>query len=676
MHIGIQLIAPDGFQLLEKGEVYHLLRNDARRERVLLVHFLPSSQGYEGTLVILNRSCFESALVDGLIAPCPAQSMLPPWLTKLEGVALKDRDRRRRHAKKSHFDRINERYQHIKPLIERLDEVLAADFPDKIIARHARVSKPQQNEKRLQLWFYAFLCFGRDPWVLMPPFHKCGTTRKPLRADQKMGRRSLTKGAHHGYGCDEEMIEKIKTAYQKYCGLGVSMKTIYAKAMTEKFGCHVRRNANGAKTYYHPAGNPFPSYDQFRYRVEREFGRNKIQRIRYGEARMRTRLSASEGPYSEAVANLLERVELDCFYVLELPRGPIEGNALPPLGVVRGRCVGSGKLVGIGFSLGNENHTAYRMMLFCMAIDKRSFGRLFGLEIVHEDWSGAGMSPHLLTDRGPGAKQAAEMEPAAVSPIRGFAPAWSGQSKATIESSHPRNTELEGAPSYVTSELNPVQLARREIERLIHDNQALNVSPRLTPEMVAARVVPCPNGIWNYLNDRARTDATSIPFDTAVRWFLTPIEVKIKNDGAYFHEQRYDSNALRDTGLVDRVAAHGEVTVVGYLLDLCVRYIWVEVDEQIIELQAKLAIRDDDEQLYMSLEELVEFASEKRRMASEFRVHQHAVGSEYVQRVKQATGRLPDAGQRKSGRAKAKSARARQETADLRQYTSQGRKKA
>lgn len=676
MHTGIQLTAPDGFQLLEKGKIYHLVRNDVRRERVLLVHFFASKQGYEAVLVALGRSYFESAVVDGVIVACPTQSKLPPWLAELEGLTLEHCDERRPRAKKLHADRVTDRYGHIEPLLERVDEVLGAECPDKVIARHARSSKPQQNEKRLQLWFYAFLCFGQDRLALMPPFHKCGTTPRVLRTDKKLGRPSPTKGARHGYGCDLEMIEMIKNSYKRYCGLGVSMQDIYSKAMVERFGCHIRTTANGQKRHYHPMGKPFPSFNQFSYRVIKAYGRDMIQRIRYGDTRVRTRIAASRGPYSAAVANVLEQIEADAYYVKERPRGPLEGSVLPPLCVVRGRCVTSGHIVGIGFALGTENHVAYRMMLFSMAIDKRKFGQLFGIEISHELWPSIGLPPRLATDRGAGAKCNLTMAPESLFPIRDIAPSWSGQSKATVESSHPRSTKFEGAPSYVVSELDPVGLARREIERLIHDNQAMNVSSRLTPEMIAARITPSPNGIWNYLDGRARTDARTITFNNAVRRYLTPIEVKIKNDGAYFHEQRYDAKALRATGLVDRVAAHGQVTINGYILDLCVRYIWVEVSGQIIELPAQLPLRDDDAQLFVSLDELVALAKTKRELVSDFEEHRHAVRSEYVRRVKQATGSLPDAGLRKGGRPKSKTARGRQETADVRLYTSQGRKKA
>ena len=76
----------------------------------------------------------------------------------------------------------------------------------------------------------------------------------------------------------------------------------------------------------------------------------------------------------------------------------IEGSDLPALVVVTIRDVASGKKVGIGFSQGSETAAAYRMAQFCAAIGLEAFGALLGLKIKDR---AKGVSPHMVTDRGP-----------------------------------------------------------------------------------------------------------------------------------------------------------------------------------------------------------------------------------------------------------------------------------
>jgi len=688
MHTGTQLIAPEGFQCLEKDTIYYLLRSDPERERVLLVHFVITKskkktrkRSYTQThirsfLTIIQRLQFEAALADRLIVRTEKQVDLPPWLSSLEGKNLENLDEHRPRKKRTHKNRVQQRYQAIVPLLQRLNEVLGADNPDAEIAHYARKSRPQQSEKRLRLWLYTYLCFGRNEWVLLPPFSNCGHWERRERSrEKKFGRPSLTKGAHHGYGCDQTMHQGIIKAYRRFRGPGITLPKVYHKGMVEIFGCHVRKDAHGRKAYFHPQGKPYPNYGQFEYHIRKEFPGDQIRRTCYGETRTRHRLSASKGQFSANCANLMERMEADGYFVEELPSGVLEGQTLRPLCVVRSRCMTSGALVGIGFALGSETSAAYRMMLFSMAADKVRFCNLFGLSISPDDWPCVGLPLLPSTDRGPGAGLNLPDLIASIFPVRELAPSWSPQSKATVESSHPRTVQLEGAPNYVQSRHNPLQLARREIARLLADNQATNVSARRTPEMMAAKITPSPLGVWNYLNDRGRSDAYTISFDTAVRTFLTPIDVTIRSDGVYLEWLRFDSPALRSIGLLDRVARGQSIFGRAYLLDLCVRHIWLDIDDQIVELDAQLPIRDVDEQLDISITELQALSQANREVESAFREHQHAVRSEYLQRVEQATGHKPDVGTRRLGKPKNRSASSRQEEADLAPYTSK-RKKA
>jgi hypothetical protein len=107
----------------------------------------------------------------------------------------------------------------------------------------------------------------------------------------------------------------------------------------------------------------------------------------------------------------------------------------------------------------------------------------------------------------------------------------------------------------------------------------------------------------------------------------------------------------------------------GYILDVNIRHVWVEVDHQIILLDAQLPIRDDPELLFVSIAELRDWESARRKVGSAFRGHKAAAYAESRRQFEKETGKGWDSGIRKPGRAK-KTAAARQETREAEQHTS------
>ena len=242
----------------------------------------------------------------------------------------------------------------------------------------------------------------------------------------------------------------------------------------------------------------------------------------YGEIRVRTKMSPSKGKYAEHLVNLMEEVEADAFSCAELPRGYLEGSTLPPIKVAVGIDVLSSMGLGIGFSLGSERREAYRMMLFCMAVPKVYFCSLFGLKISPEEWPSQGLPSSYVTDRGPGAALKLIEKFDDEFPIRELTLAYSGQSKATVESSNPRKRKIEGRPAYSKSKFTPVKLARKLIWEFIKRNRTRWIEDKIEaiPEMAFAS--PDPLSFWNSYNARGRNDAQMMSIENAVRTFLTP----------------------------------------------------------------------------------------------------------------------------------------------------------
>jgi hypothetical protein len=319
------------------------------------------------------------------------------------------------------------------------------------------------------------------------------------------------------------------------------------------------------KVYTHPKGMPFPTLRQFRYQIGKSFGIETVQKNRYGSARHRNRLAPSMGNYSADVANLTEKVESDGYFTMERPKGYLEGSVLKPLCVVTSRDLLSGMMLGIGFSFGSEHGTAYRMMLFSMAVPKDYFCRLWGVTLKAGEWPSQGLPPHFKVDRGPGSSLSLVAD-AAKPVIRNIVESWSGQSKATIESSHPRDVKFEGQPTYVESDYTPVALCRREIFRLLKYSQTAYMSARIEIDRELAFIPPIPHALWNHYDARFRNSANPMSIDDAVRAFLTPVKLKVSKDGVFLDGRRYDSKELKKSGLLDRIARAGqrEEAIQGY----------------------------------------------------------------------------------------------------------------
>lgn len=675
MHCGNQLVAPHGWRTLCAGDTYHFFRS--RKGRTLLLRFVGDQKTpAQVQLITLPQTDFEAGIEGDHIQACPEQRSLPPWLTSFENCDLSYIDGLRIHAKKSHASRVEERLLALLPALQQSEAILDADNPNRRLNTIARSCQPVQNETRYRLWFYTYLCFGRNAWVLLPPFHHSGHHDRFEHPNSKQGRPSKSFGKHYGFGCNREVVDTCIRGWLKHSRLKRSMQDTYRRVMIYEFKCQTTKTSFGTEDFIQPEGKPFPTYWQFRYRVLQQFGLSAIQLGIYGEVRHRNRLAATKGAFSEAVANLMERIDADAYNTDQLPKGFIEGSTLPTLSVVVGRDWLSGMKLGIGFSFGAERTSAYRAMLFCMAVPKDFYCSLFGLHIEKKDWPNEGLPGFLTLDRGPGASKKLQADLAERLPIREIASSWAAQSKATIESSHPRSTRLEGAPTYLQSDLTPVQLAKQEIYRILKYNQTADMSARFQPVGGLAHVPPNPIGLWKYYDKRFRNDALPMAIADAVRAFLTPIELSVTEEGVWRLEQCYHSEEFRETGLFDKIkqSPQSTLTLHGYMLEMAVRHIWVEHDGRLFLLGAKLRLRDDEELLFLSHKELEQWHEARGVVDSAFRPHQQAASAKVMMDFEADVGKSWEAGQVRKGKPK-KGATAQHEFEEARKHLS-GSKRA
>ena len=652
MMAGSRLIAPEGFRCLAKGETYHFLHSDGSTNRVRLIVFSDDGRKIKSHLITLTRVEFEDALEAGLILEDGAMDKIPPWLAPVGGLSIAQREGGRVSAKESYDQKVNRRFAAISDLIIRLGEILASDKPDAIINAHAKALKPQQNASRLRLWFYTYIVFGHNKCALVPPLHRIGGwNRDDPSYVRRLGRPSPN-GENCGFRSDRAMKDKILEGYTVFRAPDKTRNDIYSEIVTKIFGC-VSLKKKGKIEFIHPNNEPFPSLSQVRTQIEKSVSPRERSVAVRGEHKTRAN-TGSQGSFADRLLNVNQRVEFDGYYISEKLSGVSEGSAVDSFCVVRAVCGLSGLIVGIGFAEGKESMEAYKMCLFSMATDKVKYGELFGLPIGTDEWPSEGLARGLVFDVESAINWLGTFE---------ITPVFSGQSKASVEASHPRDKKTLDQPTYVHSRLNFVKMARREIIQVLMDNHASDASRRLDEELVLAGVKPTPLSIFSYWDSRGRNSANSMQFDTAVREFLAVRPAAIRNDAVYFYGRKYRSAELAATGIFDRVAKDGVITTTAYTLTMCVRHIWIEVYGELYELDFVRSQRTLEGSVDISLRDLQSIDQMRRKGSAALCNEIPATQQYFRDRFKQETGEDWNGGVRKTGRP-AKNASAQRDAAD------------
>lgn len=674
MSIGRQYIAPQGLGSLASGTTYYLLSNRPEMDGITFAWFSRPKSEWRVHLIRLSRDYVETALKDGSLVESATQTTSPPWLADVEGISLDGLEDERINPVKTHREHATARLNAITPfLTEDFDrEFDGAKRPEKCISKRielewpsnrkaesshgnanstgARVGK-RPNAARAMLWYCTYRLFGRELESLRPSFSGIGKWSREGRPEggKPLGRPNKREGLRHGHSAIP-LASRIQNAYVRFADIGKPMTKIYDKALRKEFGCSVERLSNGQKRFFHPQGLSFPSYQQFRYWVLKKFGLEAVQRKRWGEARYRSRLAAQAGSFSQDSANYLETAEADVYFIEELPRQIGTDEPGSPLLVCRLADMVTGLIFGVGFSSGGEKAEAYALAKFCAAVPRALIGRMFGLPLTEDDWPGRGHPLRGIYDRGAGASPKGDGAGKPATPLKELAPSWSGQSKATVEASHPRNTNLEGEPTYTVSVLNVFQMAAREILRTPAENHRKDATGRLTPQMLADGVAANPFAITNYLIDRMRTSANQMSEQTAIRKYLRPVEFQYKEDGLWLGMLKFSSSHLHNIGLPTRAPKGQHIVIKGYIHPYSLYVAWVEIGGRLAEVEPLLRIRDDREQLQISLTDLLRLGELKRDAAARQREHGPAAMAEYNEAYFKQFGKDPDDVKRVRGR--------------------------
>ena len=638
-----QYVAPRGLDTLRAGVLHHRIRTDSKRGRVLLVNF---GERPSCTLHIVKQTSFENALGD-LILPAPAPISVPPWLKEF-GTLSKVADT----LAETHPDPIGEkgerlpsrasidvesRLLHIQSAISEIYDVLSQDNPDFALNRFARACSPGVNEVRFRIWVYSYLAFARNQAALAPTYHLRGRYSRldPKYADSKFGRTS-NDGTACPFTASIKMVEVILRAFDAQAKLGRTRARVYACAMEEEFGCHTIRVGKWNE-YRHKDGDPFPTEDQFWYRCELKYGREKIRQILCGKETYRNKHATSEGRYGELQTNICQRVHADAAYSKEYPKSYVSDELLPKMAQVEIICSLSGFGVGLGFELGVETGQAYLDALFCMAIPKSLYGRLIGYEISDDDWPGSGIPLSLVTDRGPGAALRILQNLKDAGIWRQMTPSNSPQSNCVVEGRHEDEIKVAGAPSYKVSRFTPIEMIKDKVRAMIKMNRSSSGLARASNEQIA-RGQFTPHEIYSDMLSRTRTDAEYIPVEDAVRLFLTKIEFHVRDDYLHLHNRPYGGAKFKETKLASNLASRNGTTLVGYVMNIATRFAWVEADGSPVMVEALNPFLDGDEQLFLSLEELKILGKAYSQAETALKKHRAPEESASVQQFREKAG--------------------------------------
>lgn len=621
-----QLHAPAGFDGF-RARVRYYYAGDTGRGEVHLVYFNREKSGRRVRLITISRETFESHLLSDPVRlkPFEVQLELPEGLEKDEGINFEAAEISiGKNEKSTVKQRCEERLMWIAAALEVKESILTSDDPIVELNKIGRRVAPKIHPHRFQLWFFYFVLHHENIWALKKSRARTGgwDRRGEKWGSKKFGPPSSDKDNcfnSPGWRAHEEM----RKYYLMKCDLGVSMRSIWIDFLLEKCRCKEVEDESGNLTFIRSDGGPIYSYIQFRNCIVQTFGLDAVQTRKYGETRIRHTKPTNDGDYSSQYSRILEGFEVDAYYCAERPKLMLGDGPAEPLVVAVGIDLKTSHTTGVGFSFGSETSEAYRAMLFSSVVPREYMERMYGIPAGHlEDWLVLGYPASFRSDRGPGGVQCLVKKLEGLFPVKTIVPSSEPLAKATVESSHPRQTNLEGTPSYVLSDLNTVQMMKREVYNARLSSFKKNISPKLSEKEISdlnrGGRSATPHDYADYLLARLATAATSMSIPMAVRILWTPFKLKVGADGARYRHRMFSSADYLKSDFRRRLGSR-EVEVAGYYLTAVFRIVWLELDGRLVEVEATRKSRQDAEDSIVPKTEVEAVAKQLKELNSRTR---------------------------------------------------------
>ncbi len=619
MRLGDPLVATKDFHNLRKGLIYRCIHRDGIANRVVLT-WHPKPEAIRTEVTILGRRQFHDALDAEVLTPFDAEPGLPPWLSTLAGIDLEFlEERRRAEGRKRNLLRLcAEREDALQGILERKFEILTANSPKAAIRSRVKALKgdgalePRHNTERVTEWALLYLTYGTAD-ALYPATVLNGRWDRAECPGESDGYRS---GEYRRLSTSA--IEKCLAGYCMHQKKGRPLAEVWTRTLVTEFECKTnpsRRGGNYRSSIFHPEGLEFPSYYQFRYQLDKKYGKEAVQLALHGAHRTRQRSKTSLGKFSNEVSDYLEKVELDAYWVRERPRPDIPGFEPAALLVVEAVDVSNGTTVGIGFCEGAERGQSYLEATFSMAVGLDRLCEMLGVEFDPDLIPQPGLGQWDILDRGPGTI----LDKVALAfAVREIVGSYQGQSKPHVETNHPKYMDIHmGAMAkQMTSSMRVVELARIALQAAIRRNGSKNVESRLSHRMKLEEVAPNPISVHNWQIRNGHTQARHVPFEKAVRNFLKVDSFVVVPDGLLLRGQSYSSSELRKSDLLDQCQG---LTLKGYVHSIAAKVAWVEFKGRLVPLKADLPVLTAAGEQYVTLEGLAEMDEIRRRLKKEQR---------------------------------------------------------
>lgn len=659
MTLGTGLKPVKDYLHLSKNQTYRCILNDpASNLAVLAWH--PSQNQKVTCLTVLSSTTFEAGLTRGILVSDNNAGTLPPWLRQHEDKNLThvQAERSVKGRKRNVAIVCNEKFDLCKTVIGSDKETIIVSENPKAEIRK-RVRALQKNPITEQAKELSARLGRENPTrlmeaVLLVIVYDVAQALHPATLSNGSWDRTkkLSKPEEIPLGARWRLPPDIKKscvrAFEKHAALGMTLKEVFIASISdpEFFRCRIEEVGKG----YHrklnvvpSVGVKIPSLYQYRYALHAEFGIQAVHIKLYGKSRYRNNSKTSIGRTTEELCRFLEKVEIDAYFVNKRPASK-EGAVVPDCGpcIIRIVDILSGAVVGIGASERGENVQALLDAIYSMVIGLDKIARRYGIDDYGpDDVPPPGINSWLIFDRG-----AASTWEEAVKHfgIKVLTPKGQGQSKPTVESTHPRDRDINEAHLIIQSGFTAVELIREAIIDAIKVNKTKNVTYRLPDEMLDEGVLGNPLSMCRWLTDRRRTCARQMNHHAAVREFLEKFEFSVQADGVYLHGQRFDSEELRKSGVLEMPGQKRRVY--GYLVGMATRNVWIDFKGRLWEAYYTTPTFERSDEKGASVSILAARNELRRATAREQNNQAIAAELEGQQALENVTGHLRDPIQR------------------------------
>ena len=608
MSPGQQFIARIGLGSLQANVPHHVVAEDSSNSRVILASF-GERAGSIG-LHVLALPQFRDAVARGLVRLVEPDKIqrLPPWLRNREDDCL--------NFSPSLYGADEGGLSDDAIVSSRLDHVLAAmDISSHIFAERDFVRALNRlarsrglHETRFRSWVITYLAFGGNRWTLLPP--AAGRGKYDRTVPRPTGKR---KGRHDhrgpGYGHDVtcEMKELMRSGFIKHARLGKWLTDVYADTMRYTFGCKWIEDDRHETTIFHPLGNPFPSYGQFKYWAVKLLGHDVVWSTLRGQQGYRTRFKVPIGAYSEGLVDLMEMVYADATTSDEFPQSHLSEEPLPRLQIVKIIDGLSGLIVGLGFGVGGERTSLYNQAIAIMALPKSILGELLGIVIRDDELPVCHLPRSYTTDQGAGSTKVVRdlMDTEGYRGSPNMTPPYSPQGNSPIEASHNTEAPKSGAPTYAVSKKTPIEMAVDVAREVMAKNRSKSVASRMTPAQAGSGIVS-PIQLWNDYAAKGRQAGVVMHPNEVITRFVPQVKFTVKQGQLTRLSVIYRSKELQATPFFREVFRHEGAELEGWAFDISNRIEWVRIGPKLIKVSPISGVRTQESERVLSAPEMLQ----------------------------------------------------------------------